>query len=252
MTRKPVEPPTNQTGPTEQKTKEVKQEQHLTVLHMHDPTQTQLPTRSEEALERHLREWGGAGGRLFAFNGQTGIFRTLDDDVEVPSGTQFIAHLADTQKGFIKFNDDGPPTSVMVRLDENAKVPERDELGDNDKSKWPIGMNGEPEDPWKPQFVIPMTLYDEGGEVYCYIARGIVAMNSAADLLGRWRFHPKRKAGLLPVIKVISSTYPSKKFGGRRPKPMLVIDSWVTPDGETPPEPKKLSYKDELNDEIGF
>jgi hypothetical protein len=45
---------------------------------------TPVPATSEEALERHLAEWGGSPGRLFAFNGNTGIHRTLDDDVEVP------------------------------------------------------------------------------------------------------------------------------------------------------------------------
>jgi hypothetical protein len=34
--------------------------------------QQQLPaTTSGEALDRHLAEWGGAGGRLLTFNGST-------------------------------------------------------------------------------------------------------------------------------------------------------------------------------------
>jgi hypothetical protein len=64
----------------------------------------QLPVTSDDALDRHLSEWGGRGGRLIAFNGATGIHRTLDDDVEVPSGSEFVAFLHDTQKGFIRFN----------------------------------------------------------------------------------------------------------------------------------------------------
>ena len=211
----------------------------------------QLPTTSDEAIDRHLAEWGGSGGRVFAFNGSTGIFRTVDDGVEVPVGTKFVALLHETRKGYIKFNGQGVPPDVrMVRIDENAKVPERDELGDNDQSQWPIGLSGEPEDPWKPQFAIPMTRHDSGGELYVYVARGIVAMNSAGDLLGRWRYHPKRKVGLVPVIHIESGTYPSKRYGGRKPKPLLVIDGWVTKTGEPPPEIKQLSLKDELNDSI--
>ena len=75
-------------------------------------------------------------------------------------------------------------------------------------------------------------------------------MNSAGDLLGRWRYHPKRKVGLVPVIHIESGTYPSKRYGGRKPKPLLVIDGWVTKTGEPPPEIKQLSLKDELNDSI--
>ena len=211
------------------------------------------PATVDEALDRHLAEWGGAGGRIFAFNGSTGIFRTIDDGVEVPTGMKFVAMLHETQKGFIKFNGDGAPPDVrMVRIYEDADI-ERDELGDLDRSQWPIGLNGEPEDPWKAQFAIPTQRYDAGGEVFIFIARGVVAMNSVGDLLGRWRGHPKRKAGFIPVIRIESGTYPSKKFGGRKPKPMLVIDGWVVAlTGEPAPELPKPTLAEELNDKIGF
>jgi hypothetical protein len=212
----------------------------------------QLPATSDEALDRHLAEWGGAGGRIFAFNGSTGIFRTIDDGVEVPVGSKFVAILHETQKGFIKFNGDGAPPDVkMVRIDQNADI-ERDELGDLDQSQWPLGMNGEIEDPWKPQFAIPMQRHDAGGEIFIYVARGIVQMNAVGDLLGRWRFHPKRKAGFIPVIRIESGTYPSRKYGGRKPKPMLVIDGWVTLTGEPAPELPKPTMAEDLNDKIDY
>ena len=191
---------------------------------------------------------------MFAFNGSTGIYRTLDDGVEVPVGTKFVALLHETRKGYIKFNGDGAlPDVHMVRIDEDADIERDDErLGDNDKTKWPIGLNGEPEDPWKEQYAIPMMRYDAGGELYAYIARGIVAMNSAGDLLGRWRYHPKRATGLIPVIRLESGTYPSRRFGGRKPKPVLKIDDWVTRTGAPPPATEQLSLSDELNDKIDY
>src|SRR6516165_6554035 len=96
---------------------ETKAQQQLTSTTAAAPQLPQLPTTSEEALDRHLAEWAGAGGRLFAFNGNTGIHRTLDDDVEVPHGTTSIALLQETQKGFIKFNEDRLPDIRMVRID---------------------------------------------------------------------------------------------------------------------------------------
>jgi hypothetical protein len=211
-----------------------------------------LATTSGKALDRHLAEWGGSGGRMFAFNGSTGIFRTIDDGVEVPAGTKFVALLHETRKGFIKFNGDGAPPDVrMVRIDEDADI-ERDELGDDDQANWPTGLSGEPEDPWKEQYAIPMMRHDAGGELYVYVARGIVAMNSAGDLLGRWRYHPKRAAGLIPVILIESGTYPSRRFGGRKPKPLLKIDDWVTRTGEPAPAIAKPSLSEELNDKIDY
>jgi hypothetical protein len=97
-----------------------------------------------------------------------------------------------------------------------------------------------------------MMRYDAGGEVYVYIARGIVAMNSAGDLLGRWKYHPKRAAGFIPVVEIRSGTYPSRRFGGRKPKPLLVIVEWVTRSGEPAPAIAKPSLADELNDKIDY
>ena len=201
-------------------------------------------------MDRHLDEWGTGGGRLLAFNGQSGIHRTLADDVEVPSGTEFDAFLHLTQRGFINFNtDDGQPDVRMVRIDENAVVPARESLGDNDPTQWPVSpMNGAKNDPWKEQFAIPMARHDQGGELFIYIARGIVAMNSVRDLLGRWRHHPKRREGLIPVVAVINGTYYSKRFNDNRPKPELTIVGWVMKTGAPPPQ--QLSLSQEMKDEL--
>jgi hypothetical protein len=205
---------------------------------------------SDEALDRHLAEWGGSGGRLLAFNGSTGIHRTLDDGVEVPPGTEFVAFLHETQRGFIKFVEDGPPDVRMVRISENAEVPKRETLGDRDQRSWPVGLDGTKQDPWKEQYAIPLARHDAGGELFIYIARGAVAMNSASTLLGHWRYHPKRQGGLIPVVKIENGTYPSKRFGGLKPKPILRIVDWVTRTGAPPPPP--VPARVALNDEIPF
>jgi hypothetical protein len=205
---------------------------------------------SDEALDRHLAEWGGSGGRLLAFNGSTGIHRTLDDNVEVPSGTKFVAFLHETQRSFIKFNEGGPPDVRMVRICDDAEVPKREALGDRDQGAWLVGLDGNKQDPWKEQFAIPMARHDSGGELFVYVARGPVAMNSVSDLLGRWRHHPKRQAGLIPVVRIENGTYRSKRFGGLKPKPVLKIDDWVTRTGEPPPPP--VPVRVEMNDEISF
>ena len=98
--------------------------------------------------------------------------------------------------------------------------------------------------------ILGLARRDAGGELFVYVARGSVALNSVADLLGRWRRHPKRQAGLIPVIRLENGTYPSKKFGGFKPKPLLSITDWVTKDGNPPPPPPSLST--EMNDSLDF
>jgi hypothetical protein len=212
-----------------------------------------VPT-SGNALDRHLAEWGGSGLRLIAFNGSTGIHRTLDDNTEVPDGTQFIAMLHATRKGFIKFNGPGVPPDVrMVGIEENVATPTRESLGDNDPTKWPLDMNGQRTDPWKEQIVFPVARHDAGAALFLYVARGIVAMNSVRSLLSEWRFHPKRQAGLIPVIALRNSTYFSKRLNSRRPKPAYEIVLWVTKAGEVPSSSevtKAIAQALPFNDEI--
>jgi hypothetical protein len=212
----------------------------------------QVPaTASNEALDRHLSEWGGSGGRLITFNGETGIHRTLDDGVEVPAGTEFVAFLHETQKGWIKFNEGTPPNIHMVRISDNADVLRREELGDIDPTTWPLGLDRvNREDPWKLQIVVPMARHDAGGELFLYVARGKVANYSVSDLLGRWRHHPKRQAGLIPLIRIENGTYYNKRFGGLKPKPLLPIVGWVTKAGVAPPPSTAIGV--EMNDEIPF
>ena len=241
-------------NPTHQIPKTQQPQQQLTVA------TTPVPMTSEQALERHLAEWGGAPGRLVAFNGSTGIHRTLDDGVEVPGGTEFVMFLHETKKGFIKFNGPGePPTLKMIRIDQNVEEITRDSLGDNDETKWPI-VDGKPKDPWIEQYVIPSMRNDPGGELFVYVARGIVAMLSVESLLGRWRHSPRRREGLVPVVKVDNGTYWNKRFNADRPKPIMTIVRWVTKTGAPPPLPApsaikqidKPSLSEDLNDSIPF
>jgi hypothetical protein len=204
----------------------------------------------DEALDRHLSEWGGGGGRLIAFNGSTGVHRTLDDGVEVPPGTEFVAFPHETQRGYIRFNEGAPPDMRMVHICEDAEVPKRETLGDCDQRSWSTGLDGNKQDPWKEQFAIPLARYDAGAELFVYVARGQVAMNSISNFLGRWRRHPNRQADLIPVVRIESGTYPSKRFGGLKPKPVLTIVGWVTKTGAPPPPP--VPSQGEMNDEIPF
>jgi hypothetical protein len=238
--------------------KPVKSVNHQTTKSPEKPEPKQLVTLAPKPVpaseDRHLAEWGSGGLRLLSFNGSTGIHRTIDDGAEVPDGTQFIALLHATRKGFIRFNGPGvPPDIRMVGIDEAVATPTRESLGDTDPSKWPVGRSGTKEDPWKEQIVFPVARYDAGAALFLYVARGIVAVNSARSLLSEWRYHPKRQAGLIPVIAIKNSTYFSKKLNSRRPKPAYEIVLWVTKAGEVPSSSevtKAIEQALAFNDEI--
>jgi hypothetical protein len=52
------------------------------------------------------------------------------------------------------------------------------------------------------------------------------------------------------VIQLGNGTYPSKKYGGFKPKPLLLIIDWVTKSGSPPLPPP--SFSSEINDRVDF
>jgi hypothetical protein len=207
---------------------------------------------SQAAIERHLDEWAGPAGRLLAFNGADGFHKTLDDGNEMELPRQFIAHLQQLSRGYIKFNQGEPPTVAMRGIAEDAPEIEREDLGDTDSSLWPISeFTNQPDDPWKSQYTFPLISRDDAAEIFVYVARGPVAENSVRSLLGKWRYHPKRRQGLLPVVELSNGTYYSKRFKADRPKPEFKIVEWISSDDMTP-APAPLSLKDEMNDDLPF
>jgi hypothetical protein len=208
---------------------------------------------SDEALERHLATMSTSPllGTMFSFNGQDGVYRIVGDGTEMPIGSEFIGLLELTRHGWIKFNGEGnPPTLIDICISEDTELPPREELGDTDRSRWEPGLDGQPRDPWSEQFVIPFQDRGAGGELYALVTRGVVAINAAKGLLGRWRWHPQRKANFRPIVKIGSGTYVARRFGGgKRPKPVLTITDWVNPDGSTITAPQKRA---EFNDDIPY
>ena len=112
--------------------------------------------------------------------------------------------------------------------DENYVAKERSELGDNDKSLWPIGLNGEEDDPWKPIVSLDF-LHSETGEVFSLehsawqvrdaLTRFGLAFEAAAP------FHPNQ----YPVVELGSEVRQTSR--GRKFRPTLRVVGWV-PIGE--------------------
>lgn len=199
-------------------------------------TTSLTPATSDAALERNLAECAGPAGRMLAFNGQTGIHRTLDDGAEVDMPARYTGYLNALQRGYIMFNGDGlPPTVHMAGIAEDVPLVTRELLGHDDQSQWPTSeFTGKAEDPMKFQYVFPIVSHDAGAELFLYVARGVVATLEVERLLGKYKWHPKRRLGLLPVIEIANGTYWSKRFSSDRPKPILNIVDWVNADGEAP------------------
>jgi hypothetical protein len=77
-------------------------------------------------------------------------------DEEIPPGTQYIAHAKAWTKCWIKFVDSEVAERKTYRVALGEKPPEREDLDDQDQSKWSEGLDGKPADPWVYQYLLPL------------------------------------------------------------------------------------------------
>jgi hypothetical protein len=121
--------------------------------------------------------------------------------------------------GWIQFDksDEGnPPLRVQGLLSDGFKMPPRDSLGDQDKSQWPIGLNGRPEDPWKHQ-IVPLFQHCASGELYAFLATNPTSRAACHDLMAHCQRRERTGRDDYPLVKF-------KKGGYMRREPPKI---WV-------------------------
>jgi hypothetical protein len=171
---------------------------------------------------------------------------------EIPLGTQYVAHANQLTYCWIKFRDKQVVERRHGKAAEKWVPPEREELDDNDKSKWEIGLDGQPKDPWVFQHLIPFENL-ESGEVSIFATSSAGGQIATEELVREYAYRLKRKKSrALPIIKLSTSTFMSKKFGEVL-RPNFEIDGWEdAPTGADDFGADKQSIDKDLDDQIPF
>ncbi len=78
-----------------------------------------------------------------------GVYQFGTDNEVLPIGTRLVPNMAELRSGFIKWKDGVPADEVWVRIAEGKPLPQRDNLGDDDRNAWETDPNGVPQDPWQ-------------------------------------------------------------------------------------------------------
>ena len=147
----------------------------------------------------------------------------IDND-EVPIGTQFIAHAVGWTKTWIKFIDQEVVERRVYRMIKGEVPVTRADLDEQDTSKWPIGNDDRPLDPWVYQYLLPME--NDKDEVVIFIASSFGGKRAIADVCAAWsRKHSKGFDPGQPIIKLREVMMPSKKWG-EVPRPKFEIVGW--------------------------
>src|SRR5262245_12371816 len=116
---------------------------------------TQLTTIGANAFE----QYGNAAaartitGELWRFS-KFGEYRVggADSDRALTIGTELVVDMNTLSVGWLHWGEDGKPAERQMGLVADGFAPKRrQELGDDDQSRWGVGADGKPVDPW--QFV---------------------------------------------------------------------------------------------------
>ncbi len=145
--------------------------------------------------------------------------------VEVKEGRRLIAVA--TAAAWVKWQESKP---VEYRLREpGVRMPEREELGDNDRDEWEAGPDGEPRDPWQSTRFVHL-IDPQTAEAFTFSTSswgGRDCVINLADQIKRMRGkHPDA----VPVVELGAA--PMSTQYGRKSKPTLKVVGWRTTDRE--------------------
>jgi hypothetical protein len=133
--------------------------------------------------------------------------------------------------------DDGEVAETRV-VDASGR-PERDELGHDDTSKWPLAFGGNGvQDPWSlVQYVYLFDRKTAGSATFVGPSTGAeIACGKLRDSMQNMRRFSA--PGACPVVKLSMVIWPTKRFGNV-PRPHFQIIDWIGggPPSETLPAP---------------
>ena len=208
---------------------------------------------ADDAFERHMDELTADNiifpGKMFKLDSTTGVYTVIGENTEIAKDQLLDSLFDGSLWGYVRVIEGEPAKFALGSLGDAAGLPHRENLGDDDPSKWPINkFTRQPADPWQEQYIVPFMAKDAGAELLAFVARNHTARKAMKMLLHSYKIHPRRKMGLRPVIKLGVTSFESQ-YGSTLWKPSWQFVEWVNGDGAsmTP-----LQLKAEFADEVPF
>jgi hypothetical protein len=149
-------------------------------------------------------------GRAIKFDGKAGKWLFGDTDEEIDPNTDFVALCDEILIGWIKFNGKGEqPDRIQGLLYDGFIMPPQGTLPDRDPSKWELGLDGEPADPWQHQMCL--ILQSPGThELGTFATSSRTGRRAVGNLLRHYDRMRKKDDDHYPVVRLKVSGYNHK------------------------------------------
>lgn len=164
-------------------------------------------------------------GKLLKFS--KGDYLLGEDDEEVEEGTKLVANMDELMVGWIRWEESKPTDQIMGRVAEGYQAPRRNELGDDDKSRWEVDDQGRERDPW--QFSNYLILKaEEGDELFTFATSSRGGLNAIGELCKTYGKAMRQRPEEYPVVSLKVGSYQhSNKAYGRIKFPIFEVVGWA-------------------------
>jgi hypothetical protein len=171
-------------------------------------TPTVPATNAIDTLTTHQRYLDSVSptaivGRLIRFS-KDGVFVTSDDEQPVDGDTNFYGLCDEVQIGWIKYaqEEGGETQRVAGLLYDDYELQERSSLGDDDETRWPVGLDGTtPEDPWKHFQNLVLERVDTR-EMFTFSTASKTGRRSVGNLLRHYDRLQRAHPGDVPIVRL--------------------------------------------------
>lgn len=137
----------------------------------------------------------------------------------IERGTQLVA--TGTRAAQVRWQDGKP---VEWRWQEpGRRLPEREELGDNDPTKWALGPDGGPRDPWQSMRYVYL-LDPASAEMFTYSTSSFAGREAVVDLADSIARMRVAQPNAMPIVALESAPMITKF--GRKSRPIFKVVGW--------------------------
>jgi hypothetical protein len=228
------------------------------VVQSQNETSTALAPAIKDEIDGFRRaaaegQQASLAGTLLRFIKGRWVHKGENGKEELPIGTGLVLVTGECRRGWTKWHNGKPVAHHVGRVCENYTPPSREEIGNTDESRWPIGLSGKKQDPWQFTFYVP--LVSDDGDLFTFVTSTAGGRMEVSNLFARYAADAHKHPGQAPVVTLGTDTFESKSYG-EVDQPRLDIVDWtdrpeIMLQGPTSqPQPEHEPTKHEMDDEI--
>lgn len=140
-----------------------------------------------------------------------GEFVAGQDESELEAGTRLIANMDELLIGWVRWEDNKPTDQLMGRVAEGFQPARRNELGDDDESRWEQDDDGKPRDPWQRANYLILKAEDSD-QLYTFTTGSKSGLNAIGELCKVYGRQMRQRPDEFPIIALTPDFYIHPKY----------------------------------------